>query len=134
MVTTEIGKQRLLQLAEHLKNGKLGHEHFDIGVIHEIWTCHSSGCAIGEFPVLWPEYFKYQGANVVPNLTNDFFMYNGWRSSRDFFDITEEDHSKLFYAHAKLPWLSGKMLSLRATKEEVAESIIAFTNWTEPNG
>lgn len=51
-----MNKRRLLKLATHLETGKLGHRHFYFGAYNlgavTANKCGTSGCAIGELPII----------------------------------------------------------------------------------
>lgn len=125
MLTTEIGKQRLLQLAEHLKHGKLAHDRFDFGTIHSVENCGSAGCALGELPTLWPESFF-----IRPNV-GDVRLMPGGQTIPEFFGITGRDFIDLFFPGHILSWCNNTLLPRSASKDLVADSIIAFVNWEE---
>lgn len=88
-----IGDQRLLQLADHLENGKLGHERFDFSRYNnEPNKCGTAGCALGECPVLWPEQWKWDG--------NDPLLRDKWEtdeSAHEFFGLDDFECDHLFY-------------------------------------
>lgn len=52
-----IRTDRLRQLADHLLNGKLGHQIFNFAFYNDrfINKCGTSGCAIGECPIVFPD-------------------------------------------------------------------------------
>ncbi len=60
--------KRIQKLSTHLREGKLGHDKFDLATFHEELDnnpCHTRGCAIGEFPVIWPHMFRWSTYGVV---------------------------------------------------------------------
>jgi hypothetical protein len=67
--------ERLLQLADHLETGNLGHELFAFDVFNstdsadpiEPYTCGTKGCAVGECPVIWPENWCFN-KNAMPTV------------------------------------------------------------------
>ena len=138
-------KIKLIQLAEHLLNGKLGHEKFNFDTFNsfdcgkrpedkDIGTenvCGTSGCAIGECPVLWPIEWKFSKVGVSlfgtpvagrPVLIDcEKYEEGTMDSACTFFDIDYKVYDYLF-----LPKAPGRPNSLKsnATKEEVAGRII----------
>lgn len=64
MITQKVGARRLLKLAEHLERGKLGHKTFDMGTLNsgprDKKGCGTSGCAIGECPIVFPKYWRFK--------------------------------------------------------------------------
>lgn len=98
--TWEVGRKRLLQLADPLDAGRPGSAHkvFDTRFIHgktgdgEVlvqWPC---GCALGELPTLWPE-FTYE--NIEHGYHNDV-------SPRTFFALNQQTYRTLFFVGWKL--------------------------------
>lgn len=112
---------RLLQLADHLEHGKLGHKIFDFehynvtdGIQLTDGNCGTRGCAIGECPILWPNdwYFSVSGNPVINSQIGTF------QSGMIWFDIDHLMYSSLFEP--------GDVLGNSATKEEVAANIRGF--------
>lgn len=116
--------ERLKKLANHLLTGKLGHKNFTL----ESWNfdfghhgpgpyCGTSGCAIGECPIIFPEDWRY---DIVgdPTLIERYYG-NPWDASTVYFDLSKSENEYLFciqsYSNQK-----------ETTKEEVAERILNF--------
>jgi hypothetical protein len=58
-----IHKKRLLQLAEHLETGQLGHKDFTMrdwnNGPYDEKGCGTAGCAIGECPIVFPKEWEF---------------------------------------------------------------------------
>lgn len=86
-------KERLLKLAEHLESGKLGHKEFDMST----WNsangpeCGTSGCAVGECPIIWPEDWKF-GPHGHPTVR----AYSVYASAQIWFGLTITECYDLF--------------------------------------
>lgn len=131
--------ERLLKLADHLENGKLGHKKFDFSAYHadefghyykEPENCGHLGCAIGECPVVFPEDWGFGldcGLDYVPLLLNGEGFGDPELSSMNFFGLTWEEHMHLFNPCAQdTDAYGGVDLAGDATKEQVASNIRAF--------
>jgi hypothetical protein len=129
---SRLGLQRLRQLAEHLLHGKLGHAEFDFNYFNRLpasYTitenvCGTAGCALGECPILFPGEWQFQGNDLrlvgKPTRTAS-------EAAARFFGITQTEVFHLFFPEDQQPEkFGGKELSETATKEEVAENILAF--------
>lgn len=79
---------RLLKLAEHLRNGKLGHKKFDITEFNNADgpRCGTAGCAIGECPVIFPREWKWS-KHGYPALRRGGMCY-GFDAAAEFFEIS----------------------------------------------
>lgn len=134
-----MNKERLLQLADHLEKGHLGHKVFDFRTINtnrnertiseRLSTCGTSGCAVGELPIVWPDRFKFDPVGIVDRETynNNFYAAEKW------FEITGKESEFLFVpvGYADIDeddedYVDGYLLSPEATKEQVAERIRMF--------
>lgn len=66
--TLEEAVQRLRDLAEFLVFGKLGHSEFNFAVVNEGGNhgnrCGFIGCAIGELPIRFPQYWWFMPGGV----------------------------------------------------------------------
>lgn len=125
---------RLLKLADHLENGQLSVEKFDMT---HYWGCNvytgeTTGCALGECPRLWPNEW-----NLVPcvcatySLKEYYFHHpilnsldgdvtNSLHSVMKWFDITEGKAFFLFYLYVQ-----GGLME-ESTKEDTAKHIRKF--------
>lgn len=106
--------ERLAQIVEHLVSGQLMHKEFNFAVLNssdpiDDSGCGSNGCAIGEFPAIWPndwrfikEYSPYKdnspGVFYTPGLLDEYLSYHGvshnvllWLS------LTKDQAEYLFY-------------------------------------
>lgn len=56
---------RLRKLARHLMEGERIHKHFDISIVSGTnFKGETCGCAIGEFPRVWPTRFRMQNKAI----------------------------------------------------------------------
>ena len=148
----------LRQLAEHLLNGKLGHQRFDFTTFNNVYdfvngetnVCGTNGCAAGEMPFVWPDKFKFY-KNVVVYINEPIgFEYTGspFDVVMHFFEIDERMSCHLFNPSTwnedieeweenevyQNPYeYGGEILGEDATKEQVAANIIAFCERYEKN-
>jgi hypothetical protein len=136
-------RKRLLKLAAHLENGKLGHKKFNFAVFNGHMEkgilkqadengCATLGCAIGECPFVFPRLWEW--SNGFPKLKQT----NGERWScvgngetfsdvEAFFDLFHSEARHLFMPHRQHPGLyGGVILNVRATRKQVASNIRAF--------
>ncbi len=121
-----MNKERLLKLANHLLNGKLGHKTFNFAIYNSngdgsipINKCGTVGCAIGECPIVFPRSWTFDRHGLpVLKIYEDNFVMAPYESGCKFFGIEYEDYIKLF-----TPNLSTNR---HATKEQVANNIIKF--------
>lgn len=123
-----MNKERLLILAHWLLNefGKpehKGHKKFDFSKWNSIESsakCGTSGCAIGECPIVFKDYWKFDGLGS-PVLRNT--CYDTWYSGIRFFGLTTNQFDFLFVPK-DIDHTQG--LPEDATKEDVANRIIKF--------
>ncbi len=128
-VFNEVHKQRLLKLADHLLNGKLGHEKFNINCwnvgIFDDKGCGTAGCAIGECPIVFPESWEFNPITSYPVLIG--MSIGILHSIHSFFGLSRNEKNHLFHARGQKPDIyGGSILSENATKEEVANNIKIF--------
>ena len=121
-----MNRERLLQLADHLENGKLGHKIFDFIKFNDTTEsmCGTAGCAIGECPILWPDDWEWSnhGLPMLPP-----YYYSAAASAIEWFDIDHPAYKHLFTPYQQNPLMfGGEMLSGDATRYEVAAGIRAF--------
>jgi len=129
---------RLRKLAKHLRGTHHAHKKFNIrklanGEFAHGEYCGFSGCAIGEFPVLWPkewswkpdsEPFWYNMAIIHKSQKRCSTNYN---VIAEFFSITREQVVHLFDSTGQMVIkFGGRMLDRYATAEQVADNIDAF--------
>jgi len=127
-----IHKERLIQMANHLLYGKLGHVKFDFSTINSSCqdACGYAGCAMGEMPVIWSDCWQFHRGTVVNNS-------HDWNTSDEqianWFGINERERSHLFEAkHQNIIKYGGTELDHYATKEQVANNIFAFLKKKDP--
>lgn len=132
--------ERLKKLADHLRNGKLGHAKFDFStlnghVVNTTTGCGTNGCAIGECPILFPEEWEFRKEETFtsaywPRLIRPMHgNADGSKSFRDaeaFFGLTQAESNLLFIPADTEQELQNGQLSEDATRYDVAEQIEKF--------
>jgi len=96
--------------------------------------CGSSGCAMGEFPVLWPKEWRWERFStaisdfeVLHKSQVDLNEQTKYSVMADFFSITEAQIKHLFLPYKQnRKYFGGRRLDDNATADEVADNIIAF--------
>lgn len=145
---TTIRTDLLRQLADHLLNGKLGHNIFSFTTFNntEQNICGTVGCAAGECPIVWPDKWRFAKKRSVrlmdsedDNLANS--QNETWADLCKFFNIIPIMSYHLFcpseWDNEIDEWVSsdinqqtelfgGEILGNDATKQEVAQNILAF--------
>lgn len=147
--------KKLQKLADHLRRGKLGHLKFDFSCINSddpqmelkegkvtVRPCGTSGCAMGELPILFPKDWEYPEPEVL-GIDSDGYVEvdlpaepeplfethgNGLEESvAEFFGISLGAANHLFYPHHQdTEQFGGVELDGKATKLQVAKNIEAF--------
>ncbi len=125
---------RLKKLADHLLNGKLGHENFDFSCFNDGDIdkngCGTLGCAIGECPIVFPKHWHFEENNYMfePHLIGS----DRWSELDDaceFFGISDDAACHLFVPNDQDTYaFGGSELGRNATKEQVAANILSFIN------
>lgn len=128
-----MNKEKLLKLADHLENGKLGHKKFDYnfynlnkeGSKFEPYSCGYAGCAIGECPIAFPNDWEFN-KNNDPCLKNELCPSD---SAEKFFDINYTEFvflfipgRELYMDNDEITYSPGSM----ATKKQIALHIRKF--------
>lgn len=97
-----IGDERLIQLADHLEKGRMGHREFDFTHINlgfpygQRHTCGTSGCAIGEMPIVWPDVWEFVDAGI-PTVNMKGQITSNWRDNVEaWFGIDRAQCNLLF--------------------------------------
>jgi len=127
---------RLKKLADHLRNGKLGHQEFYFGAYNKTTYdydkkgCGTMGCAIGECPIIFRDW-KFKLSSKSLGLGKFIPIYKNYRkphtSGEKFFGINTNEYRHLFIPSGqKTYWFGGKFLEKTATKKQVAANIEAF--------
>ena len=130
MKTIEYDK--LEAAANHLLTGKLGHDKFNI--VHfnqgseDANVCGTSGCMVGEFPIIWPSVFRFasdnhEGKHIL--FINDS-SESTERDVMNWLNISHWQYTHLFYSTCQRDEYGGIELSNNATKEQVANNILEF--------
>jgi len=129
---------RLRKLAKHLRGTHRVHEDFCFDTLAEGEFidgnyCGSAGCAMGEFPAVWPKEWRWE---IFSSAISEFEVIHksqgdheetNYRVMADFFSITEEQVRHLFIPYGQnREYFSGKSLCDDATRFEVADNIDAF--------
>ncbi len=121
--------ERLHILYDHLMYGKLGHKKFDFNLFNNAGdVCGTSGCAIGECPIVWPNDWKFteSGRAIIRNE-----LY-GFNSAEKWFELTSDETLHLFEPEDQnTDKYGGKCLGPTATRQQVAKNIKAFINKME---
>ena len=138
MDSSTIRFDRLKELAGHLETGQLAHERFDFSCYNanedgsdlEIGACGTLGCAIGEFPAIWPEEFSWHGGGIA---SAKMKIWNGLDLAVCWLGIYLDAVEHLFFPLEQEPSLyGGRRLGPDATRHEVAANIRAFIEKFEP--
>ena len=127
---------RLRRIVTHLRSGNLAHDTFDFSEYNggelKPSGCGTNGCAVGEFPAIWPDLWRW-GLNslksgLVYRPTGKFIFYPD--AAEGFLSIKEETRQFLFtpadgYRPNGLPG--------NATALEVADHIETWCDENEKN-
>lgn len=114
--------ERLKKLSDHLRNGQLGHDEFDINTYNSSSPsarpqmrkigCGSSGCAIGELPIIFPNEWEFRKSTWKEffdvRLKNSFWERNGMYATQieaeEWFDIGEKKYTRMFMPSSYEPF------------------------------
>ncbi len=126
-----MNKERLIQMAEHLESGKLGHEVFDFSTVNDIFLpkCGTAGCAIGELPIIWPNNWKWSISGSISFIDKHYDDLDECVDEcvGEWFDLDEFMVYHLFYPeNQKVRVFGGVELTESATRYDVAANIRAF--------
>jgi len=77
--------------------------------------CKSCGCAMGQFPYMWPDKFEFRGSTLVDKEDNFFHS----DAVADFLDISYADLRSIFFGEEEFYGVSME----EVTKEMVAAKI-----------
>jgi len=107
----------LEELANHLTEGELSHDNFNF--------TDYKGCALLECVVLWPkQWYLNSGSEPLLIKSNN---NKPCSCGREFFGLKTVAYDHLFVPTMQKPDLFGGLpLGDNASKEQVAENIIAF--------
>lgn len=128
---TRIRFDRLEQIAEHLEHGKLAHEQFYFSCYNRTDSpdqykpngCGTMGCAVGEFPAIWPDTWSWFFDEVRKDGLNGRMIYD----VGDWLGITFHEYYHLFIPREQnTKKYGGIELRHSATKYQVAANIRAF--------
>lgn len=127
--------ERLEKIATHLETGKLGHDTFDFMVVNSaLDTCGTNGCAMGEFPIIFKNdwRFKHGGVELI---NTSYRMLEDPRQSNTvaiYLDLTPLDTRFLFFPRniQFFSFVGEKMLlSWDSTRYRVATRIRRFIDY-----
>ena len=137
----------LRQLAAHLLTDNLGHKHFSIAnynttfPIGQTSGCGTVGCAIGECPIVWPEFWYFEQEASLPVLIDfdntTIKIKTIWekplQSAIKFFGISKTQAKALFVAgfQGEIDYIKLNKLNSYCTKENVAYNINLFCDYFE---
>jgi hypothetical protein len=129
--------ERLRKLADHLMHGKLGHQAFDFKTYNSrdsvgeynynlrLRNCGTAGCALGECPFVFKEWYFDVAYNPVFGS-----HFSPKMSAIDFFDISWEEVDHLFMPRMQL---EHPILEEHSSRQEVAENIYRFIDKVTSN-
>lgn len=128
--------ERLEKIATHLETGKLGHATFDFMVINSaLDTCGTNGCAIGEFPIIFKNDWRFKHG-VVELISAPRRMSECPKQSTNtvamYLDLTRLDVRFLFFPRvAQLYFVerNDMLLSWDSTRYRVATRIRRFIDY-----
>ncbi len=125
--------RRLEKLAAHLETGKLGHgkfdfDHFNRGTMDRN-GCGTSGCALGECPIMFPRHWKFSADQGFPVLKTTV-CGSPMVSATQFFGISYENAGQLFNPDTSAPWNKTPLWG-NATRHQVAAAIRRFIKWSK---
>ena len=133
--------ERLTLLAQHLKNGPLGHKVFNFNTWNSgpslkgpVRRCGTSGCAIGECPVLFRTDWEFDPKHLLPQLRNATFRGDDpLENAAVYFGLTPDEAKVLFN-----PPMVGSdtvqvgpffQLPSKTRRQGVAKQIRRFITW-----
>ena len=136
---TTIRFDRLKKLANHLIEGKLGHERFYFNVYNSPGHgkfkrngCGTAGCAIGECPIIFTEwcFSKYNREPKLRSLRRSKHEWDAMDieeiSGEKFFGLNRSQYSHLFLPYSSAAIYGGVSLNSNATSKMVGNNILAF--------
>jgi len=141
MSKQKIKVSRLRKLSKHLRGENRAHKRFDFNEVckgkldKEGNYCGSAGCAIGEFPAVWPREWKWGNVYNFYGLVGVTVFCKGQRNKTEtsftkvsgFFSITQSQVEHLFTPFKQNSnKFGGERLYKNATAEQVADNIDAF--------
>ena len=132
---------RLAQIADHLEKGQLIHPVFDFRYFntcdddetplppHAPPHCGTNGCAVGEFPAIWPQDWHFDTKDPFSALPRLRHAHNKHVESDvcDWLGLDMNAYYHLFVPSSQEPGdFGGQVLYRDATKDQVAANIRAF--------
>ncbi len=124
--------ERLLKLADHLESKNRHHKRFNFSILTSgKWIgetyCGTSGCAMGELPIVFPFHFKFEN-RYIPTVV---YIPSPWNfitiGVARFFGINSCQVKHLFYPNSQLTdAFGGARLGEHASAKQVAKNIRAF--------
>lgn len=139
-----IDLDRLRIVRDHLLAGDLSVDRFYFGawrlfpnvnhpvvLTEQAITCGTLGCAGGELPFLFPDYFDFEPSKM--NKTESYVrLKNGStgdpaRDIAKFFGLGTSESNHLFLPGCQRPsWFGGRVLAYDATREQVCNNFTEF--------
>lgn len=135
-----MNKKRMQKLINHLKSDKLGHEEFNFSCINageikgntfveakERNECGTVGCALGEFPIIWPNTFafSYDSIVAIEKILPKNKYSTGDKLASIWLNIPKIHAFSLFYPNRTI---CGIQLGSGATKEQVINRLEVYMN------
>jgi hypothetical protein len=125
----------LLQLADHLEKGELGHKQFYIGCFNSgfpknarfqhdprLKRCNNKGCGLGECPFIFSQWWFNEAEQPVYGT-----LENSHVSACKFFDLDNAQFEHLFvHDRQVIERYGGQRLTKEATPVQMASNIRAF--------
>ncbi|PRY40847.1 hypothetical protein CLV58_10630 [Spirosoma oryzae] len=98
LVTPELSRQRLLAIADHLDKpqAELMNNVFDFTSVIETHGCGTLGCALGEYPVIFPDHFEVKKHNGSLHIVAKGSDTSIWSVNRKFLGIPDSAEDLLF--------------------------------------
>ena len=131
--------KKLKMLLQHLETGEMLHKNFDFsaynknvkGEVNGIANCGTSGCALGEMPILDSDFTFNRGrALYFKNNYVYFITDNNLKEHAEllkYFNLNKDEFNHLFYPiKQNVELYGGQLLKSSATKSEVINNIKEF--------
>lgn len=89
------------------------------------WSCGSAGCAMGEFPLIWPREWEFTACSVFLKNKNGCGAFG---DAAEFFGLTHGEANHLFDPDSQTKRHDPKcsFLTRKSTRREVARNLKSF--------